>query len=640
MTFNPELTELTTAGADAVIAVISLVCLVVLGRYRVEHRWRAGIWSWVFGLLVFASVLGTIAHGLELTSTTQEWLWRPLFLSLGLVVALFVVGAVFDFKGKPAARISMIPMLGLALGFFAVTQIASDTFLIFVAYEAVAMLAVLGMYLLLALKGQLKGAAIIATGIVLNIVAAGIQASETISLTMVVPFDHNGVFARQPASASLPAPNVDTRRSIVVLPFVNLSDEAGQAFFSDGITEEILALLARQQDLRVISRTSSFTLKDSKLDVRAIAQKLDVEMVLEGSVRRAGSQVRIMAQLIDPAKDAQLWSDRFDRELTDIFAVQGEIARCIVDALDLDSTQCPETPASTPEIDACDYYLRGRQYFYSLSESGLGFARQMFQQAIAIDPLFARAYADLANTESMMAQWYDHSPATLEAADRASRRALELAPDLAEAHSARGYALTLGGDFTGAAREFESALQIDPGNYDALYLFGRSRFAEGKMEEAADLFRKAHESQPDEFQAVALREGALRTLGRNDEHREAVKQAARAILQRLELNPDDERALSLGCNALVSLGELEQGLAMARKLLELAPNDPGALYNVTCAFANAGLHDEALDLLERRLKMGGLYREWVQRDADFDGLRDDARFQALLERMSGPKTHG
>jgi MFS family permease len=194
MTFNPELTELTTAGTDAVIALISVVCMAVLSRYRSEHRWRVGIWNWVFGLLAIASILGAIAHGLELTLTTQEWLWRPLFLSLGLVVALFVIGAVFDFKGKRAAQISLVPMLVLALGFFAVTQIASGTFLVFVAYEAVAMLAVLGMYLSLALKGQLKGAAVIATGVVLNIVAAGIQASETISLTVVVPFDHNGVF--------------------------------------------------------------------------------------------------------------------------------------------------------------------------------------------------------------------------------------------------------------------------------------------------------------------------------------------------------------------------------------------------------------------------------------------------------------
>ncbi len=440
--------------------------------------------------------------------------------------------------------------------------------------------------------------------------------------------------------ADVPPALADSRRAIVVLPFANISDEPGQAWFSDGITEEILTLLAMQPDLRVISRTTSFTFRDSGLDIGAIAKKLNVELVLEGSVRRAASRVRIMAQLIDAARDEQLWSGRFERELTDIFEVQGEIARSIVNALNLDPDCCPDTIAPTQEIEAYDYYLRGRQYFYTLTEASLGFARQMFQQAIGIDPDFARAYAGLANTESMAAQWFDHSPARLEAADLASRRALELAPDLAEAHSARGYALTLGGDFAGAADAFERALRIEPGNYDALYLYGRSRFAEGKMAQAAALFYQAHEAQPDEFQAIALRESALRALGPTQEHTEAVKQAVLAVRQRVELNPDDQRALSLGAGLLVSAGEVEQGLAMARKLLELAPNDPSALYNATCAHAHAGLQDEALDLLERRVDMGGLYREWVQRDPDFESLHSHPRFQALLERMSSPRTRG
>jgi len=429
----------------------------------------------------------------------------------------------------------------------------------------------------------------------------------------------------------------DARRSIVVLPFANLSDEASQGFFSDGMTEEILALLAKQPNLRVVSRTTSFALKDSPLDVRSIARTLNVEMVLEGSVRRAGSRVRIMAQLIDPEQDAQLWSDQYDRELTDIFAVQGEIARSIVGALDLDPNCCPKPEAATQELEAYDYYLRGLQYFYTLSESSVDIARSMFQQAIDIDPGFARAYAGLANAESMAAQWFDHSPARLEAADRASLRALELAPDLAEAHSARGYALTLGGDFAGAAREFESALEIEPGNYEALYLFARSRFAEGKMAEAAALFRQAHTTQPDEFQAAALLESALRSLGSVDEQRAAAKVAIEAVQNRLELNPDDQRALQLGCGLLVSDGQVERGLKLARRLLRLAPNDPSALYNTTCAFANAGRHDEALDLLERRVGMGGLYRQWVERDPDFKGLRDHPRFQELLGRMSTPR---
>lgn len=152
------------------------------------------IWSWVFGLLAFASLLGALAHGLHLNLTVQSWLWRPLYLSLGLVVAMFVVGAVFDLKGEHVARAWLVPMLVLALVFFTVTQIGSGNFSIFVVYEALAMLGALGIYLVLALKRRLAGAGTVAAGILLNIVAAAIQSNNNISLTIIVPFDHNGVF--------------------------------------------------------------------------------------------------------------------------------------------------------------------------------------------------------------------------------------------------------------------------------------------------------------------------------------------------------------------------------------------------------------------------------------------------------------
>lgn len=194
MTFNPVITELTTAATDAVIAVVALVCVAVLNSRRADHRWRVAIWSWVFGILAFASALGALAHGLDLSEATRSWIWRPLYLSLGLVVALFVVGAVYDFKGERAARISLILMLALALGFFVLTQVTSGNFVIFVAYEALAMLAALAMYTSLALKRRLEGAGVIAVGILLNMLAAAIQASQSIAVTIIVPFDHNGVF--------------------------------------------------------------------------------------------------------------------------------------------------------------------------------------------------------------------------------------------------------------------------------------------------------------------------------------------------------------------------------------------------------------------------------------------------------------
>lgn len=194
MDLNPSITELTTAATDGVIALVALVCIAVMQRYRRKAPYRVGLWSWVFGLLAFASLLGAVAHGLDLSAVARSWIWRPLFLSLGFVVALFVVGAVFDYKGERVARKSLAPMLGLGLVFFVITEAVSGAFLVFVAYEATAMLAALGMYTSLAVRRQLAGAGIVAAGIALNILAAALQASGSVTLTLLVPFDHNGVF--------------------------------------------------------------------------------------------------------------------------------------------------------------------------------------------------------------------------------------------------------------------------------------------------------------------------------------------------------------------------------------------------------------------------------------------------------------
>ncbi|HSM69053.1 MAG TPA: tetratricopeptide repeat protein [Xanthomonadales bacterium] len=431
---------------------------------------------------------------------------------------------------------------------------------------------------------------------------------------------------------------MDERRAILVLPFANMSESSENEYFSDGITEEILNLLARQPELRVVSRTTSFSFKGSTMDVRAIADRLGVQIVLEGSIRRAGNRVRIIAQLIDASNDAHLWSDSFDREIDDIFAVQAEIAHCIVNCLDLEPASFEEGEASTPSIEAYEYYLRGRQYFHTLSENGLRFACQMFNKAIEIDPGFARAYAGSADSHSLISQWFDRSPEHLEAADRASNKALELAPNLAESHSARGFSLSLKGDLEAASREFERALELDPQNYEALYLYGRSRYVEGRNREAADLWTRAHATQPDEFQSIALNSQVLRKLDPG-EAAAATGQAIAAIERRLELNPDDLRALGLGAALLISAGRVEAGLGMVERALELAPTDMAVLYNAACSYAQAGRNDQALEVLERRMQRAGtIYREWVEQDSDFDGLQGDPRFTALLERM--PRVEG
>ncbi len=440
-----------------------------------------------------------------------------------------------------------------------------------------------------------------------------------------------GAIEKGPAAAPGAAARTDTRRAIAVLPLANMSGDPENEFFSDGITEEILNLLARIPDLRVISRTSSFSFKNTTLDIPAIAQRLGVDIVLEGSVRRMGQRVRIVAQLIDAANDAHLWAAGYDRELEDIFAVQSEIARSIVDAMNLDPETCVDCGGQTTNVDAYDYYLRGRQYFHQTTETNLKFARQMFSKAIEIDPDYARAYAGLADTESFIAQWQDRSPDHLQAADDASRRALELAPNLAEAHASRGFALSSNGKYEQAARQFEQALTLDPQHYETLYLYGRSRFAEGKLEQALDLWRRAHESQPDEFQSLALASGALKALNRQTEDPEASARALQAIEKRLELNPDDLRALSLGPGLLVDLGRTDDALAMADRAVALAPNDGAVLHNAACTYAYAGQTEQAIELFRRRMKTAGtIHTDWIDHDPDFDSIRDDPRFIALI----------
>ena len=456
-----------------------------------------------------------------------------------------------------------------------------------------------------------------------NLTAAGVQAETASSEPQVLP----------PAVETAAR---DQRRSILVLPFANLSEDPGHGFFSDGVTEEILDQLSRQPGLRVMSRTTSFSLRDSDQDVQAIAARLGVELVLEGSVRRSGQRLRITTQLVDAANDSHLWSDRYDRELDDIFQVQADIARRILSALHLDPRPTQELLPPTAAIEAWDYYLRGRQYLHMLTEKSLDLALQMFRQAIALDPAFARAHAGIAHTESLVAQWFRHSPEHLESADLASREALRLAPDLADAHAARGSALTVNGAYAEAAKAFDTALSIEPDNYDTLYLYGRSRFAAGDAEAAADLWLRAHAAQPDEYQAICLRVTALQRLEWDQRLEETLREARRVIRLRLDLNPDDQRALNLGAGAMIASGRAEEGLAMSERLLALAPTDATSLYAAACAYAHAGRHERALELLEKRLEIGQIHRDWVAHDPDFDGLRDDPRFIALLLRMAAP----
>jgi adenylate cyclase len=432
-----------------------------------------------------------------------------------------------------------------------------------------------------------------------------------------------------------PAPNVP-EKSIAVLPFVNMSNDPENEFFSDGIAEEIVNALTKVKALRVASRTSSFAFKGKNEDIGEIGRKLKVHTMLEGSVRKAGDRLRVTTQLINVADGYHLWSERYDRQLEDVFEIQDDIAENIVRALRVvlgEEEKRALEKTSTENVRAYEYYLRGRQMQLQLRRSTLQYARRMFDRAIEIDPNFARAHAAIADCCSFLYMYWDASKANLEAADASSQRALELDPESAEAHTSRGVALTLRRDYDGARREFDIALSLNPMLYEAHYFYGRACFSEGKLEEAVSHYRDAWRVQPEDYQAILLSTDALAKLGWEAEAKKAAEQGIQVADAHLELNPDDARAWLLSGAALMRLGQHEQGFERARRAYAVDPEDAGVLYNLACIYALAGSSDEAIDYLDKAVQNGFGQREWLENDSALDSIRGEPRFQALLGKL-------
>jgi serine/threonine protein kinase/Flp pilus assembly protein TadD len=425
-------------------------------------------------------------------------------------------------------------------------------------------------------------------------------------------------------------------KSIAVLPFVNMSADPENEYFSDGIAEEIINALSKVQALQVAARTSSFAFKGKNEDIGAIGRKLKVATVLEGSVRKAGKQLRVTAQLINVTDGYQLWSERYDRQLEDVFAIQDEIAGNIVKALRVvlsDDEKRAIERAPTEDVKAYEYYLRGRQYFHQFRRTGMQSARRMFERAIETDPQFALAHAGLADCCAFLYMYWDGSKANLDGADSASRKALELDPDLAEAHASRGFALALNRQYDDARPEFETAIRLNPKLYEAHYLYARALFQEGRAEEAVLQYEEASRVRPEDYQALLLMQSPLNSLGRHDDALAVLRRGMVVIEHHLELNPDDARALYLGGAALMQLGDRQRALDWARRAYVIDPSDPGVLYNVACVYSLGGMIDEAIGCLDTAIANGFGHREWLLHDGDLDAIREDPRFKALLEKL-------
>lgn len=426
-------------------------------------------------------------------------------------------------------------------------------------------------------------------------------------------------------------------KSIAVLPFTNASGDEEQDYFCYGIAEDILNDLAHLGDMRVVARTSSFAFKDKDQDIREIGIKLGVQTILEGSVRKAGDKVRITAQLVNVHDGFSIWSEHYDRDLTDVFAIQNEIARSIVQSLEVKLLAREERDlekVKTQNVLAYDYFIKARDYYHQSHRRSTAHAIELYSKAIQIDTSYTLAYCGLANSYSQYYIYYDRSRVNLDQALAVSQKALDLDPELAEAHSSRGLALVQLKDYQAAEEQFEIAIQLDPQLFVAYYEYARACRMQGKPEKALELFKKATEVRPEDFEAALFLSTAYDDLHMEDERKKANINALKVTREHLELNPDDPRALYLGAGNLIQTGELEEALLWVEKAVSIDPNETAVLYNATCIYSMLGMEDKALDYFERTIASGYASLEWIENDTDLDPIRAHPRFQTELKKLN------
>jgi serine/threonine protein kinase/Flp pilus assembly protein TadD len=424
--------------------------------------------------------------------------------------------------------------------------------------------------------------------------------------------------------------------SIAVLPFADMSSDQDQAYFCEGIAEEIINALSHIKNMQIASRTSSFLYRNNPTDIREIGRRLNVSCVLEGSVRKSGETVRVTAQLINVTNGYHLWSANYDRRIEDIFAIQDEISQSIAQALQVTLSSGEEyrlRASHTSNVEAYDYYLRGRKAFFEQRRKGIDLGLQMFSLAIKYDPGYALAHAGISVCHSYLYMIGEPSEEHLRLADAASQKALQLSPELAESHVSRGLALSTAKRHAEAELAFETAVRLDARLFDAYYFHARDAAARGDLEKSCALFERASEVCPEDYQAPLLGAQAHSSLGREAAATAARRQGLHVVERVLEINPGDVRALYLGANALVALGERQKASEWASLAISMDPDESMVLYNVACIYAKLGELEESMNCLERAVDAGLTLKGWIVNDSDLEPIRGHRRYGPLIKKL-------
>ena len=435
-------------------------------------------------------------------------------------------------------------------------------------------------------------------------------------------------------AAAEPAARTSTRAvSVCVLPFQNMSGDAEQEYFSDGICEDITTDLSKVSALEVIARNTAFTFKGQSVNVCEVARKLGVTHVLEGSVRKVGDRVRINAQLIEGKSGGHVWADRYDRDLTDIFAIQDEITKEIVRALRIkllpEERQAIEKRGTT-NVEAYNFYLLARQYWVTGNHGDARREERVMRicgRAVELDPYYAQAWALLSIAQSNLRYGFGQQ---VDDGFAAAHAALAINPDIAEAHCAKARRLEERGRFNEALTELQEGLAKNPDSWELNKALGNFFMFRGKIADALPHYQSAASVMETDYHAWGMLMTCYHGLGDQVRLREAAKMTLDQVEQVLRQDPSNGAATSFGVSALATLGESARAREWMERALLIDPDNLNMRYNFACALAKLGDRDAALRMLESSISRirGSLGN--AEHDPELENLRDDPRFQKII----------
>jgi TolB-like protein/DNA-binding SARP family transcriptional activator len=423
--------------------------------------------------------------------------------------------------------------------------------------------------------------------------------------------------------------------SIAFLPFSNIGDDPEQDYFAQGLSEDIVTDLSQLSGLLTVVVLGTEFKKD-RPSPQETARTMKTKYVLDGRIRKVGNRIRITTQLIEGATASCIWAERYDRDLSDVFVLQEEISKGIVEALrvrllpdEIESL----TVRPTASVEAYQLYLLGRSFYLrGIDKRSLRIARDLFTKACEIDPLYARAHAARATCDSSLCG--NDPTVTFESILSGSERAIELGPELGDARAAKGLALYVSGRYPEAMVQFDQAMSLDPDLFEAHFFKARCCRLLRQRETAIALFESAADLRPDDYRCAGLLAEEYRAIGLDQEFRSAALRSLRHATQEVRIHPDNADAWAFGSAILVELGENLRGEEWASRAAIISPDDYLVHYNVSRTYSLLGRSDTALEWLECALAALPMFRRrllaWMPLDQAFDPLRGHPKFRELV----------